>query len=181
MTYAYWRVSTNEQNEARQLAAFQSCGEHIDRVFGDKLSGKNTDRPQYREMIDLLGPGDLVIIKSIDRLSRKYDDVAEEWRTITKIKDADILVLEMKDLLDTRKGKELVGTLISDIVIKLLSYVAETERENIRQRQREGIDVMPIINGKRTSTKTGRPMGRPAKKVEYELLNGETVSDACKR
>lgn len=181
MTYAYWRVSTNEQNEARQLAAFQSCGEHIDRVFGDKLSGKNTDRPQYREMIDLLGPGDLVIIKSIDRLSRKYDDVAEEWRTITKIKDADILVLEMKDLLDTRKGKELVGTLISDIVIKLLSYVAETERENIRRRQREGIDVMPIINGRRTSAKTGRPMGRPTKKVEYELLNGETVSDACKR
>lgn len=181
MTYAYWRVSTNEQNEARQLAAFQSCGEHIDRVFGDKLSGKNTDRPQYREMVELLCPGDLVIIKSIDRLSRKYDDVAEEWRTITKIKGADILVLEMRDLLDTRKGKELVGTLISDIVIKLLSYVAETERENIRQRQREGIDVMPIIDGKRTSTKTGRPMGRPAKEVEYELLDGETVSDACKR
>lgn len=181
MTYAYWRVSTNEQNEARQLAAFQSCGEHIDRVFGDKLSGKNTDRPQYREMVNLLCPGDLVIIKSIDRLSRKYDDVAEEWRTITKIKDADILVLEMKDLLDTRKGKELVGTLISDIVIKLLSYVAETERENIHQRQQEGINVMPIINGKRTSIRTGRPMGRPVKNVEYELLNGETVSDACKR
>lgn len=181
MTYAYWRVSTNEQNEARQLAAFKNCGEKIDQIFGDKISGKNTDRPQYQKMMDILQEGDLVIIKSIDRLSRKYDDVAEEWRTITTVKGSDILVLEMRDLLDTRKGKELIGTLISDIVVKLLSYVAETERENIRQRQREGIDVMPVVDGKRVSTKTGRPIGRPEKQVQYELLPGETVSAACER
>lgn len=181
MTYAYWRVSTNEQNEARQLAAFKNCGEKIDRIFGDKMSGKNTDRPQYQKMMEALQEGDLVIIKSIDRLSRKYDDVAEEWRTITTVKGADILVLEMRDLLDTRKGKELIGTLISDIVVKLLSYVAETERENIRRRQREGIDVMPVVDGKRVSVKTGRPMGRPEKGVRYELLPGETISAACER
>lgn len=181
MTYAYWRVSTNEQNEARQLAAFKNCGEKIDRIFGDKMSGKNTDRPQYQKMMEALQEGDLVIIKSIDRLSRKYDDVAEEWRTITTVKGADILVLEMRDLLDTRKGKELIGTLISDIVVKLLSYVAETERENIRRRQREGIDVMPVVDGKRVSAKTGRPMGRPEKTVQYKLLPGETISAACER
>lgn len=181
MIYAYWRVSTNEQNEARQLAAFKNCGEKIDQIFGDKISGKNTDRPQYQKMMDILQEGDLVIIKSIDRLSRKYDDVAEEWRTITTVKGADILVLEMRDLLDTRKGKELIGTLISDIVVKLLSYVAETERENIRLRQREGIDVMPIVGGKRISTKTGRPIGRPEKQVQYELCPGETISAACER
>lgn len=181
MTYAYWRVSTNEQNEARQLAAFENCGEKIDCVFGDKLSGKNTDRPEYQRMLALLQPGDLVIIKSIDRLSRKYDDVAEEWRTITAVKGADILVLEMRELLDTRKGKELIGTLISDIVVKLLSYVAETERDNIKRRQREGLDAMPLVDGKRVSTKTGRPIGRPEKMVRYELMPGETISAACSR
>lgn len=181
MTYAYWRVSSHEQNEARQLKAFRECGEKVDRVFGDKLSGKDMKRPQYQKMIELLKPGDLVIIKAIDRLSRKYDDIAEEWRRITKVKGADILVLEMRDLLDTRKGKELVGTLISDLVIKLLSYVAETERENIQKRQREGIDAMPTVNGKRVSAKTGRPVGRPLKEVEYSLMEGENVTTACRR
>lgn len=181
MTYAYWRVSTTEQNEARQLAAFKNCPEQIDRVFGDKLSGKDTNRPQYLEMLSILQPGDLVIIKSIDRLSRKYDDVAEEWRKIVKVKGADILVLDMPDLLDTRLNKDLIGTLISDIVMKLLSYVAETERENIRKRQREGIDVMPVVDGKKISSKTGRPTGRPRKEIDYILEDGETVAHACKR
>lgn len=181
MTYAYWRVSTTEQNEARQIAAFNDCHEKIDRIFGDKMSGKNMDRPQYLEMMSLLQPGDLVIIKSIDRFSRKYDDVAEEWRKIVKVKGADILVLDMPDLLDTRASKDLVGSLISDLVIRLLSYVAETERENIRKRQREGIDVMPVVNGKKVSSKTGRPTGRPPKPVEYVLEDGETVKEACER
>lgn len=188
MTYAYWRVSTNEQNEVRQILAFEACGEKIDRVFGDKLSGKNTDRPEYQKMISYLQPGDLVIIKSIDRLSRKYADIAEEWQRITKEKGADILVLEMRDLLDTRKGKELIGTLISDIVVKLLSYVAETERENIRRRQREGIDAMPLIDGKRVSTKTGNPTGRPVqrcegfeKMLEMKKSGRITVKDACQQ
>ena len=167
--YAYWRVSSTEQNEARQLAAFQSCSEEIDQVFGDKLSGKDTNREDYQKMLSMLQPGDLVIIKSLDRLSRKYDDIAEEWRRITKEKGADILVLDMADLLDTRKGKDLVGTLISDIVVKLLSYVAEQERENIKARQAEGIAAMPVVNGRKVSKKTGRGFGRTAKRPDNFL------------
>ena len=165
--YACWRVSAGDQNEARQLKAFRDCGIKIDEIFGDKMSGKNMERPEYQRMLKKLKPGDLVIIKSLDRLSRKYDDIAEAWRYITKEKGADILVLDMADLLDTRKGKDLVGTLISDIVVKLLSYVAETERENIRKRQAEGIAAMPVDeNGRRVSKKTGRGFGRQEKAVE---------------
>lgn len=166
-TYACWRVSTTEQNEARQLAAFRNCGEEIDEIFGDKMSGSNMDRPSYRRMVEKLQPGDLVIFSSLDRMSRNYDDIAEEWRYITKEKGADILILDMKDLLDTRKGKDLVGTLISDIVVKLLSYVAQTERENIKKRQREGIAAMPVDEkGRKISKKTGRGFGRTEKRPE---------------
>lgn len=164
--YAYWRVSSTEQNEARQLAAFRACLEEIDEIFGDKMSGKDMNRDGYMKMLDRLEPGDLVIIKSLDRLSRKYDDIADQWRIITKDKGADILVLDMADLLDTRKGKDLVGTLISDIVVKLLSYVAEQERENIKARQAEGIAAMPVVNGKKVSKKTGRGFGRTEKRPE---------------
>ena len=165
--YACWRVSSNEQNEARQLKAFRECGEKIDEIFGDKMSGKSMDRPDYQRMIEKLEPGDLVIFSSLDRMSRSYDDIAEEWRYITKEKCADILILDMRDLLDTRKGKDLVGTLISDIVVKLLSYVAETERQNIRKRQAEGIAAMPVDgNGRKVSKKTGRGFGRQAKRPE---------------
>lgn len=163
MKYAYWRVSTTEQNEARQLRAFAECGEKIDRIFGDKLSGKNVERPQYQAMIDMLQPGDLVIIKSLDRLSRKYDDIASEWERIVKSKGADILILDMSDLLDTRKNKDLMGTVITDIVVKLLSYVAETERNNIKERQAEGISAMPVVDGRKVSARTGRGFGRVAK------------------
>lgn len=166
-TYACWRVSSNEQNEARQLKAFRECGEKIDETFGDKMSGKSMDRPDYQRMIEKLEPGDLVIFSSLDRMSRSYDDIAEEWRRITKEKGADILILDMRDLLDTRKGKDLVGTLISDIVVKLLSYVAETERQNIRKRQAEGIAAMPVDeNGRKISKKTGRGFGRQEKRPE---------------
>lgn len=162
--YACWRVSSNEQNEARQLKAFRECGEKIDEIFGDKMSGKSMDRPDYQRMVEKLEPGDLVIFSSLDRMSRSYDDIAEEWRYITKEKGADILILDMGDLLDTRKGKDLVGTLISDIVVKLLSYVAETERRNIRKRQAEGIAAMPVDErGRKISKKTGRGFGRQAK------------------
>ena len=167
--YAYWRVSSTEQNEARQLAAFQNCNEEIDQIFGDKMSRKDTNRKDYQKMLSILQPGDLVIIKSLDRLSRKYDDIAEEWRRITKEKGADILVLDMADLLDTRKGKDLVGTLISDIVVKLLSYVAEQERENIKARQAEGIAAMPVVNGRKVSKKTGRGFGRTEKRPDNFL------------
>ncbi len=166
-TYACWRVSSNEQNEARQLKAFGECGEKIDEIFGDKLSGKSMDRPGYQSMLKKLEPGDLVIFSSLDRMSRSYDDIADEWRYITKEKGADILILDMCDLLDTRKGKDLVGTLISDIVVKLLSYVAETERQNIRKRQAEGIASMPVDDkGRKVSKKTGRGFGRQEKRPE---------------
>lgn len=165
--YACWRVSSNEQNEARQLKAFRECGEQIDEIFGDKLSGKSMDRPGYQSMLKKLEPGDLVIFSSLDRMSRSYDDIADEWRYITKEKGADILILDMCDLLDTRKGKDLVGTLISDIVVKLLSYVAETERQNIRKRQAEGIASMPVDDkGRKVSKKTGRGFGRQEKRPE---------------
>lgn len=187
-TYACWRVSSNEQNEARQLKAFRECGEKIDEVFGDKLSGKSMDRPGYQSMLKKLEPGDLVVFSSLDRMSRSYDDVAEEWRYITKEKGADILILDMSDLLDTRKGKDLVGTLISDLVVRLLSYVAETERQNIRKRQAEGIAAMPVDeNGKKISKKTGRGFGRQEKRPENfaEVLkkqkSGEiTLAEALK-
>ena len=165
--YACWRVSSNEQNEARQLKAFRECGEEIDEIFGDKMSGKSMDRPGYQKMLEKLEPGDLVIFSSLDRMSRSYDDIAEEWRYITKEKGADILILDMRDLLDTRKGKDLIGTLISDIVVKLLSYVAETERQNIRKRQAEGIQAMPVDErGRKVSKKTGRGFGRQEKRPE---------------
>ena len=181
-TYACWRVSSNEQNEARQLKAFAECGEAIDEIFGDKMSGKNMDRPDYKRMIEKLEPGDLVIFSSLDRMSRSYDDIAEEWRFITKEKGCDILILDMADLLDTRKGKDLVGTLISDIVVKLLSYVAETERMNIRKRQAEGISAMPVDEeGYKVSKKTGRRFGRQCVDVSLDLLAGETITEACER
>ena len=178
--YACWRVSSNEQNEARQLKAFRECGEEIDEIFGDKMSGKSMDRPDYQRMIEKLEPGDLVIFSSLDRMSRSYDDIAEEWRYITKEKGADILILDMRDLLDTRKGKDLIGTLISDIVVKLLSYVAETERQNIRKRQEEGIAAMPVDeNGRKISKKTGRGFGRQAKRPDNfaEVLNKQRAGE----
>lgn len=166
-TYACWRVSSNEQNEARQLAAFRNCGEEIDEIFGDKMSGKSMDRPEYQRMVEKLEPGDLVIFSSLDRMSRSYDDTAKAWDYITKEKGADILILDMAELLDTRKGKDLVGTLISDIVVKLLSYVAQTERENIKKRQTEGIAAMPVDeNGRKISKKTGRGFGRQEKRPD---------------
>ena len=165
--YACWRVSSNEQNEARQLKAFRECGIEIDEIFGDKMSGKSMDRPDYQRMIEKLEPGDLVIFSSLDRMSRNYEDIAHEWEFITKVKGADILILDMADLLDTRKSKDLLGTLISDLVVRLLGYVAQTERENIRKRQKEGIAAMERDErGRRISKKTGRGFGRQEKRPE---------------
>lgn len=186
--YACWRVSSHEQNEARQLVAFRECSEDIDEIFGDKMSGKNMNRPGYQKMLNKLEPGDLVIFSSLDRMSRSYEDIAEEWRKITKEKGCDILILDKKDLLDTRKNKDLLGTFISDMVVSLLSYVAETERENIRKRQAEGIAAMPVVNGKKISTKTGRACGRPNIDVgdDFEKFlkkqkDGQlTVNECCK-
>lgn len=162
-----WRVSSGDQNEARQLKSFRECGLKFDGIFGDKQSGKNMNRPDYQRMLSLLEPGDLVVFSSLDRMSRNYEDIAREWERITKEKDCDILILDMADLLDTRKSKDLLGTLISDLVMRLLGYVAQTERENIRKRQAEGIAAMPVDeNGRKVSKKTGRGFGRQAKRPD---------------
>jgi len=137
-TYGYVRVSTKDQNEARQMIAMQEFGIDEKHIFLDKQSGKDFNRPKYQKLIRRLKKGDTLVIKSIDRLGRNYDEIIEQWRIITKEKEAAIVVLDMP-LLDTRQGRDLTGTLIADIVLQLLSYVAQTEREFIKKRQAEGI------------------------------------------
>lgn len=137
-TFGYIRVSTREQNEARQVMALHDFGITDEHIFMDKLSGKDFNRPAYQELIHSLQPGDVLVIKSIDRPGRNYEEILDQWRIITKEKQAAIVVLDMP-LLDTRSNRDLTGTLIADIVLQLLSYVAETERAFIRQRQAEGI------------------------------------------
>lgn len=134
--FGYIRVSTRDQNEARQVDALQAFG--VDRIFLDKQSGKDFDRPAYQELMNTLCPGDVLVVKSIDRLGRNYDEILKQWRVITKEMGAAIVVLDMP-LLDTRNSRDLTGTLIADIVLELLSYVAETERTFIKARQAEGI------------------------------------------
>ena len=136
--YGYVRVSTREQNLDRQLVAMREFGVPDKLIFQDKLSGKDFERPAYRRLLKKLKPGDTLVIKSIDRLGRNYEEILEQWRIITKEKQTAVVVLDMP-LLDTRQGRDLTGTLIADIVLQLLSYVAQTEREFIRQRQAEGI------------------------------------------
>ena len=137
-TYGYVRVSTREQNDARQLAAMREFGVDEKNIVTEKLSGKDFNRPRYQHLVKKLRPEDVLVVKSIDRLGRNYEEILEQWAYITKERGAAIVVLDMP-LLDTRQGRDLTGTLIADIVLQLLSYVAQTERENIRQRQAEGI------------------------------------------
>lgn len=157
--YGYVRVSTKEQNEDRQMIALARWGIKEADIYMDKLSGKDFNRPQYRKLLRRIKPGDLIVIKSIDRLGRNYQEIIDQWRVITKHKGADVLVLDMP-LLDTRKGKDLMGTFIADMVLQLLSYVAQTERENIRQRQAEGIEAAKI---------RGVQFGRPCKDIPPEF------------
>ena len=137
-TYGYIRVSTKEQNEDRQMIAMREFGVVDRHIILDKQSGKDFQRPGYCWLIQKLKAGDTLVIKSIDRLGRNYDEILEQWRLLTKEKQVSIVVLDMP-LLDTRKGRDLTGVLIADIVLQLLSYVAQTEREFNRQRQAEGI------------------------------------------
>ena len=138
-TYGYVRVSTHEQNETLQLTAMREFGGEEQNIIVEKLSGKDfSSRPRYQSLVRSLKPGDVLVVKSIDRLGRNYEEILEQWGVITKKRRAAIVVLDMP-LLDTRQGRDLTGTLIADIVLQLLSYVAQTERENIRQRQAEGI------------------------------------------
>ena len=136
--YGYVRVSSREQNEDRQLIALKELQVPEENIYIDKQSGKDFNRPQYKRLMRKVKPDDLVYIKSIDRLGRNYGEILEQWKTITKDKHVDLYVIDMP-ILDTRREKNLLGTFISDLVLTLLSYVAENERANIRQRQAEGI------------------------------------------
>lgn len=164
--YGYARVSSREQNLERQIQALHDAGVEDRNILKDKQSGKDFNRDAYNTLItQLLREGDLLVIMSIDRLGRNYTEMRDQWNLITKTIGADIKVLDMP-LLDTSGNTDnLDKRFVADLVLQILSYVAEKERENTRKRQRQGIDVMPVKNGKRISTKTGRPMGRPP--VEY--------------
>ena len=160
-TYAYARVSARDQNLERQIEAFIEFGIDKSRIFSDKKSGKDFERKGYKKLIKLLKRGDLLVIKSIDRLGRNYDQIIAEWAHITNVVGADILVLDMP-LLDTRtKAETLVGKFISDIVLQILSFVAESERANIKARQAEGI---------RIAKQNGVKFGRPKKNYSDEFL-----------
>ncbi len=149
--YGYIRVSTREQNEDRQLIALREMSIPERNIFMDKQSGKDFNRPQYKKLVRKMKKDDLLYIKSIDRLGRNYEEIQNQWRVLTKEKGVDIVVLDMP-LLDTRRGKDLMGTFLSDIVLQVLSFVAENERSNIRQRQAEGIAA-----AKARGVRFGRP------------------------
>ena len=149
--YGYIRVSTKNQNEDRQLIAMHTLNILGKNIFMDKQSGKDFERPQYKKLVRQLKKDDLLYIKSIDRLGRNYGEILEQWRVLTKEKGIDIVVLDMP-LLDTRRGKDLMGTFLSDIVLQVLSFVAENERNNIRHRQAEGIAA-----AKAKGVRFGRP------------------------
>ncbi len=149
--YGYIRVSSKDQNEDRQLIALNEVGVERKNIYLDKKSGKDFDRPQYKKLLRKLKKDDLLYIKSIDRLGRNYEEILQQWRVLTKEKGIDIVVLDMP-LLDTRRGKDLMGTFLSDIVLQVLSFVAENERTNIKQRQAEGIAA-----AKAKGVKFGRP------------------------
>lgn len=160
--YGYIRVSTREQNEDRQVIAMEGLGIPKGNLYMDKQSGKDFERPMYQRMLRRMKKDDLLYIKSIDRLGRNYEEIQNQWRILTKEKGIDICVLDMP-LLDTRRGKDLMGTFLSDIVLQVLSFVAENERTNIRQRQAEGIAA-----AKARGVKFGRP-AKPLPENFYEV------------
>lgn len=158
MKIGYVRVSTVDQNEARQIEAMKADG--IEKIYIDKKSGKDFNRPEYQRMISELQKGDTLVIHSIDRLGRNYEEIIEEWRRITKEIEANVIVQDMP-LLNTCQNKDLTGTLIADIVLQLLSYVAQRERENIRQRQKEGIAIAKA---------QGKYKGRAKREINKKLF-----------
>ncbi len=161
MDYGYVRVSSKTQNEDRQFIALCEFGIHSNKIYTDWQSGKDFHRPAYKKLIKKLKKGDLLVIASIDRLGRNYEEIIEQWRLITKDLRCDILVLDMP-LLDTRsKDKDLTGIFISDLVLQILSYVAQIERENIKKRQAEGIAAAKI---------KGKHLGRPKKEIPSEFF-----------
>lgn len=160
-TYAYVRVSSKDQNEDRQILAMEHLKIKDNNIYIDKQSGKDFERPQYQKLVKKLKKDDLLYIKSIDRLGRNYKEILEEWSLLTKKKGIDIVVLDMP-LLDTRRGKDLLGTFLSDIVLQVLSFVAENERESIRKRQAEGIAAAKA---------RGVQFGRPPKAIPSQFYS----------
>ncbi len=157
--YGYVRVSSTDQNEDRQMLALKEAGVDEKNIYMDKQSGKDFDRPNYKKMVRKLKAGDLLYILSIDRLGRNYEEIQKQWRVLTKEIGIDICVLDMP-LLDTRNGKDLMGTFIADLVLQILSFVAQSERENIKKRQAEGIAAAKA---------KGIKFGRPEKEVPDEF------------
>ncbi len=179
-TYGYARVSSREQNEDRQMIAFDEANVPKENIFVDKQSGKDFNRPKYRRLLRRLKVDDVLFVKSIDRLGRDYAEILEQWRILTKEKKIDIVVIDMP-LLDTRRGKDLMGTFLSDIVLQVLSFVAENERKNIRQRQKEGIEAAKL---------RGVQFGRPLKPMPENFrhiydrwigkeITGEEAAQLC--
>ncbi len=161
--YGYIRVSSTDQNEDRQMIALHSRQVPERNIYMDKQSGKDFDRPQYKKLVERLKPGDLLYILSIDRLGRNYEEIQRQWRVLTKESGVDICVIDMP-LLDTRSGKDLMGTFIADLVLQILSFVAQHERENIRQRQAQGIAA-----AKARGVRFGRPPQAPPLQLPQRL------------
>ena len=159
--YGYVRVSALDQNEARQLLEMQRLGLKEEYVYVDKQSGKDFNRPNYKRLLSVLKAGDWLYVKSIDRLGRNYKEIQEQWRILTKEKGVDVVILDMP-LLDTRTAKDLLGTFIADLVLQVLSFVAQSERENIRKRQEEGI---------RAAKLRGVEFGRPSIEIPNNFVH----------
>ncbi|MEG0913944.1 MAG: recombinase family protein [Oscillospiraceae bacterium] len=177
--YGYMRVSTLEQNNERQKQELLRWGVLEKHIFSDKLSGKDFNRPEYQKVKRCMKNGDVLVVKSIDRLGRNYADIKEEWRYLVKEKGSDIVILDMP-ILDTRTNKDLIGTLISDIVLQLLSYVAQAEREFLRQRQAEGIAIAKA-QGKHLGRKAN-PLPKGFEEIHTQIQNGElTYREAATR
>ena len=178
--YGYVRVSSTDQNEERQMVALAEAGVSEKNIFMDKQSGKSFDRPQYKKLVKKLKAGDLLYVLSIDRLGRNYEEIQNQWRVITKEIGADICVLDMP-LLDTRQGKDLMGTFIADLVLQILSFVAQSERENIKKRQEQGIAA-----AKAKGVRFGRPeiplpdnFGKLVKDWEKKRISFEEILKIC--
>ena len=176
--FGYVRVSSADQNEDRQLVAMREKGVKPSNIYMDKQSGKDFKRPMYNRMVKRLREDDVIFVKSIDRLGRNYEEILEQWRFLTKEKKVDIVVLDM-ELLDTRRGKDLMGTFLSDVVLQVLSFVAENERKNIRERQKEGIEAAKM---------RGVQFGRPKRdlpdnfeQVCYQWKSGEILGKEAAR
>lgn len=182
MKYAYIRVSTKEQNLARQIDAILKYAPDLktENIFSDKQSGKNLERKEYKRLNSVLLPGDELIIKELDRLGRNKEDIKDEFKRLSSA-GVILRVLELPTTLIDFQGQEWVRDMVNNIILEVLATMAEQERRKILDRQREGIAAMPVVDGKKISSKTGRPTGRPPKSVNYVLEDGETIKGACER